>query len=73
MGQRQEDEIEFSGDEQEEELPPVEAAQGERRVYSDKSDPTIHGRYRSYQRGQLFLQPEFQRGYVWEDTKARID
>ncbi len=70
VGQPQEEEIEFSGEEEEEELPPVEAAQGERRVYSDKADPTIHGLYRSYQRGQLFLQPEFQRGYVWEDTKA---
>lgn len=70
VGQSQEDEIVFSGDEEEEELPPVEIAQGERRVYSDKSDPTIQGLHRSYQHGQLSLQPEFQRGYVWEDTKA---
>lgn len=66
----QQDEIAFSGDEGDEESLPVEVARGERRVYSEKSDPTIHGLYRSYQRGQLALQPEFQRGYVWDDAKA---
>lgn len=64
-------EIEFSGEEgDQEEAGPTQIASNERRVYADKTDPTIEVLYRQYQRGQLDLQPEFQRGYVWDDAKA---
>lgn len=71
MVQLQPDDIEFSGQEEgEDESPLPILSQGERRVYAEKSDPTIEGLYKSFQRGQLDLQPEFQRGYVWDDAKA---
>lgn len=71
VSQPQQEEITFSDEEEErEEPPPVEVAQGERRVYSEKSDPTIEGLYSQFRRGRLALQPEFQRGYVWDDAKA---
>jgi len=70
VGQPQDEEITFSDREEGEELPPVEAAQGQRRVYSQTSDPTIEGLYSRFHRGRLVLQPEFQRGYVWDDAKA---
>ena len=41
----------------------------ERRVYSDKSDRSIYELVRQYQRGNLELQPEFQRLSVWDSTK----
>jgi hypothetical protein len=41
----------------------------ERRVYSDKSDRSIYELFRQYQRGNLELQPEYQRLQVWDGTK----
>ena len=68
--QPEEQEIVFSGQEEEEGLPPLDVPHGQRRVYSEKSDPTIEGLYKRFQRGRLALQPEFQRGYIWDDAKA---
>lgn len=62
--------IEFEDEEQEGQLSdiPIE----KRRVYSDKSDPPIRDLYRSFIEGELILQPEFQRYYVWDDKKATL-
>lgn len=39
----------------------TEVAQERRRVYTDKPDRSIFELYRQYQKGNLELQPEFQR------------
>jgi hypothetical protein len=43
-----------------------------RRVYSDKSDRSIYELERRQRRGDLNLDPEFQRNYVWDDKKASL-
>lgn len=42
----------------------------ERRVYSDKPDRSIYELYRQYQKGNLEIQPEFQRLQVWDKKKS---
>jgi len=64
------DDMAFSGEEGDQKPAPIRVAEGQRRVYSDKSDPTIQGLYRRFQKGRLILQPDFQRGYIWDDAKA---
>lgn len=42
------------------------------RVYSDKSDRSIYELERRWKRGDLNLNPEFQRDYVWDNKKASL-
>ncbi|MDQ1280470.1 MAG: hypothetical protein QG670_1733, partial [Thermoproteota archaeon] len=56
----------------EEEEAPLNLSQEKRRVYSDKNDRSIFELYRRYQRGDLNLDPEFQRNYVWDDKRASL-
>lgn len=49
---------------------PLDIPKDKRRVYSDKSDRSVFELYRRYKRNDLILDPEFQRGYVWDDKKA---
>ncbi|MFQ5754172.1 MAG: HNH endonuclease family protein, partial [bacterium] len=65
MGER--DKLQFENQE-EDEL--TEIAPERRRVYSDKPDRSIFELYRQYQKGNLELQPEFQRLQVWDNKKA---
>src|SRR3990170_2473046 len=53
-----------------EETTPLDIPIDRRRVYSEKSDLTIFELYSRYMRGDLIVQPEFQRFYVWDDPKA---
>ncbi len=55
-----------------EEEQPIEIPLGRRRVYADKSDRSIYELFRKFQRGDLILDPEFQRRYVWDDKKASL-
>ena len=55
-----------------EEETPLDLPQEKRRVYSDKNDRSIFELYRRYQRGDLNLDPEFQRNYVWDDKRASL-
>jgi hypothetical protein len=66
-------------DEEEEILEPttevdqsLELPQEKRRVYSDKNDRSIYELERRQRRGDLNLDPEFQRNYVWDDKKASL-
>ena len=68
VAERLEEALEFEADEEEQQ--PVEIPQAERRVYSDKKDWSIFELHRQQQKGRLETQPEFQRFYVWDDTKA---
>jgi len=63
---KEEEKLEF--EEQEEE--PTEIPPEKRRVYSDKPDRSIFELYRQYQKGNLELQPEFQRLHVWDNAKS---
>ena len=56
----------------EEEDQPMEIPAERRRVYADKSDRSIFELFRKFQRGDLILDPEFQRRYVWDNKKARL-
>jgi hypothetical protein len=56
----------------EEEDTSLDVPQEKRRVYSDKSDRSLYELYRRYQRGDLNLDPEFQRNYVWDDGRASL-
>ena len=55
-----------------EEEQPVEIPSERRRVYADKSDRSIYELFRKFQRGDLILDPEFQRRYVWDNKKASL-
>src|SRR3989304_9794844 len=62
-----EEKLEF---EEQEEEQPTEILPKERRLYSDKPDRSIFELYRQYQKGNLELQPEFQRLQVWDNSKS---
>lgn len=59
--------LQFSDKEEE---PQNEIKTKERRVYSDKSDRSIYELSRQHERGNLELQPEFQRLPVWDNAKS---
>lgn len=42
----------------------------ERKIFPEKKDPEIDSLYKKYKRGQLLIQPDFQRRYVWDHVKA---
>lgn len=48
----------------------LEVEEDARRVYADKLDLDVATLCNRIQNGDLILQPEFQREYVWDDTKA---
>lgn len=55
-----------------EEEQPIEIPPERRRVYADKSDRSIYELFRKFQRGDLVLDPQFQRKYVWDNKKASL-
>jgi predicted transcriptional regulator len=63
----EEEKLEFEDQEEEQ---PIEIPPKERRVYSDKADRSIFELYRQYQKGNLDLQPGFQRLQVWDNSKS---
>lgn len=54
----------------EEEGERVEVEPSKRKIYTDKGDPEIDSLYGKWKRGKLILQPEFQRHFVWDNTKS---
>ncbi len=48
----------------------IEEYSESRIIYVDKKDPEITSLYDSFKDGDLILQPEFQRRYVWDAQKA---
>jgi hypothetical protein len=65
------EEFDFEGKAEEEEQQ-IEIPRNQRRVYADKSDRSIYELFRRFQRGDLILDPEFQRRYVWDNKKASL-
>ena len=44
--------------------------QKENNIFTSSGDPEIDSLYNKQKRGRLILQPDFQRQYVWDSTKA---
>ena len=72
MNNEIQDQEELILEETTEEDQPMEIPAEKRRVYADKSDRSIFELFRKFQRGDLILDPEFQRRYVWDNKKARL-
>ena len=60
-------EIEFEQplEEEIEEIPSIK-----RKVFADQGDPEIDSLYRKYKDGDLIIQPDFQRQFVWDAAKS---
>ena len=72
MNNEIQDQEELILEETTEEDQPMEIPAEKRRVYADKSDRSIFELFRKFQRGDLILDPEFQRRYVWDNKKASL-
>lgn len=55
----------FQDDSQELDVP-----ESKRLVYTDQGDPEIDSLYRKWKDGDLIVQPNFQRGFVWDIARA---
>jgi hypothetical protein len=60
-------EIESEGDEAE---APAAVRGEERKIFTSSSDPTIKDLHDRYKDGELSLQPDFQRQFVWDRTRS---
>lgn len=60
-------ELEFEQplEEEIEEIPSIK-----RKIFADQGDPEIDSLYRKYKDGDLVIQPDFQRQFVWDATKS---
>ncbi|MFZ3064560.1 MAG: DUF262 domain-containing protein [Nitrospirota bacterium] len=63
------DELEFETP-LEEEVDSIDVPSNERKIYTELGDPEIDSLHGKYKRGKLIVQPDFQRQYVWDKTKA---
>jgi len=54
----------------EEEVASLELPVGRRAVFTDAADPEVESLYNKFKRGKLDVQPDFQRGYVWDNKRA---
>lgn len=63
------DEIELESEEESEQLSP-RLGKEERKIFTSSSDPTIKDLYDRFKDGELSLQPDFQRQFVWDPTRS---
>jgi hypothetical protein len=54
----------------EEEIESIEVSSTKRKVYTEQGDPEIDSLYRKYKDGDLIIQPDFQRHFVWDANKS---
>ncbi len=54
----------------EEEVDSIEVAPDSRKIYTELGDPEVESLYNKSKRGRLIVQPDFQRQFVWDTTKA---
>lgn len=54
----------------EEDIDSIDVAAGNRKIYTELGDPEIDSLFGKFKRGKLIVQPDFQRQYVWDTTKA---
>jgi uncharacterized protein with ParB-like and HNH nuclease domain len=63
------DELTFEGEQVEEEEDQT-FDDTRRKIFTDKLDPTINDLFHRYKDGDLHLQPDFQRQFVWDSKKS---
>ncbi|PIS44093.1 MAG: hypothetical protein COT22_12405, partial [Ignavibacteria bacterium CG08_land_8_20_14_0_20_37_9] len=49
---------------------PLDLPESKRKVYTEQGDPEITSLHQKWKRGKLNIQPDFQRGFVWDPIKA---
>src|ERR1039457_999043 len=54
----------------EEEIESIDLPSDKRKIYTELSDPQIQSLHGKFKGGKLIVQPDFQRQYVWDATKA---
>lgn len=54
----------------EEDVESIDLAPDRRKIYTDLGDPEVEGLHGKFKRGRLIVQPDFQRQFVWDATKA---
>src|SRR5438093_6423446 len=54
----------------EEDVESIEVAADRRKIYTELGDPEIESLHGKFKRGRLIVQPDFQRQFVWDSTKA---
>ena len=62
------EDADLSFDEENDEV--VLIPQKDNRIFTSSGDPEIDSLYNKQKRGRLILQPDFQRQYVWDASKA---
>jgi len=60
----------LSEDQPKDESESLEVPEQKRKIFTDQGDPEIDSLYRKWKDGDLDIQPDFQRGFVWDITKA---
>ncbi|PYS00707.1 MAG: hypothetical protein DMG16_14785, partial [Acidobacteria bacterium] len=50
--------------------PDVDVPTDQRKIYTELGDPEIESLHGKFKRGRLIVQPDFQRQFVWDSTKA---
>jgi hypothetical protein len=61
---------ELSEEQTKDESESLELPEQNRKVFTDQGDPEIDSLYRKWKDGDLDIQPDFQRGFVWDIVKA---
>ena len=69
MADLKSDNIDLIFDEEDQEDTPIVFTEGSRQVFSDSQNLSIRELYEQYQDGDLILQPDFQRQFVWDVKK----
>lgn len=69
-GQRAIQELDIDEVADPDESEPLEVPEDRRRVYTDKQDVPVETLHGWITQGELDVQPEFQRNFVWSDSKA---
>ena len=54
----------------EEEVESIEVPSDRRKIYTELGDPEVESLHNKFKRGKLIVQPDFQRQFVWDTTKA---
>ena len=66
----EENNTQLSEEQSKDELVSIEVPEQKRKVYTDQGDPEITSLHQKWKRGKLNIQPDFQRGFVWDIVKA---
>ena len=64
-----EDELEFDSP-LEEEVEDIDVSNGKSKIFTDQGDPEVDSLFNKWKRGKLVIQPDFQRQFVWDQTKS---